>query len=177
MASDTLLLSFLDFAGFPEVNKNTNFDTKVAPYIKQAQISDLKAALGQELYYDLLNDFDSSPSLIKYNELFNGSSYEKNGINYTHEGLKSVLVYFTLSKINLDRNSNDTAFGNVTKTTPYSESVSESVVSRQVGNRKSMALAYLEDVIKFLNDNKQDYPLWKPCDSKVKKSFKISSVG
>lgn len=170
------LLTLSDFAKFPEVNKNTNFETKVEPFIIQAQVNDLKCILGNELYYDLLKDFSASPSLGKYTDLFNGVEYTYSGKKYTHEGIKNALIYFSLSRITLNRNVNDTPFGTVSKTTPYSEKVDESVVNRQVSILKSTAINYLNDVVDYLNRNSNDYPLWR-CKENKKSTIKISSIG
>lgn len=173
----TLLITISDFAGYPAISSNTNVVKKLNPYIGEAQVLDLLPILGQELYWDLIADFEASPSLVNYSDLFNGSEYTINGVTYKHQGLKPALCYFTYARYRMNANEEETASGLVTKNNPYSEPASEKSISRRVDQARSAAFAYMEPVIKFLNDNSSDYPLWiNNCKAVNKRSIRISDV-
>jgi hypothetical protein len=173
----TLLLTISDFSGLPAISANTNTVKKLNPYIKEAQELDLLPILGQEFYWALIVDFELSPSLPTYSDLFNGSSYILNGHSYKHQGLKLALVYFAYARYRMNANEEETATGLVNKTTPYSEPASEKAISRRVDQARSAAFAYMEPVIKYLNDKSSEFPLWKnTCKAPNKRSIRITGV-
>jgi hypothetical protein len=173
----TKLISISDFTGYPAISANVNVVKKLDPYITEAQRFDLLPILGQEFYWDLIRDFEASPSLADYDELFNGSEYTVNNITYKHEGLKPALIYFTYARYRMNANEEETATGLVTKNNPYSEPASEKAITRRVDQARSAAFAYMEPVIKFLNDKYLDYPLWtKECKTGNKRSTRISGI-
>jgi hypothetical protein len=173
----SLLISISDFEGFPAISVNTNVVKKLNPYIKEAQELDLLPILGQELYWALMEDFEASPSLATYSDLFNGSEYTLNGRTYKHQGLKPALIYFTYARYRMNANEEETATGLVIKNNPYSEPASEKSIARRVDQARSAAFAYMEPVIKFLNDNEEDYPLWRnTCKQVNKRSTRISGI-
>jgi hypothetical protein len=173
----TLLISLSDFNGYPAISANTNVVKKLNPYIEEAQKLDLLPMLGSRLYWALIADFEASPSLAEYGDLFNGSEYTINGKTYKHEGLKPVLIYLTYARYRMNANEEETATGLVVKNNPYSEAASEKAIARRVDQARSAAFAYMEPVIKFLNDNSSDYPLWEnECKKVNKRSTRITGV-
>ena len=173
----TKLISISDFSGYPAISTNVNTAKKLDPYITEAQRFDLLPILGQELYWDLINDFTASPSLVEYGDLFNGSEYTISGKTFKHEGLKPALIYFTYARYRMNANEEETAGGLVTKNNPYSEPASEKTIARRVDQARSAAFAYMEPVIKFLNDKHLDYPLWaNSCKGSNKRSTRITGI-
>jgi hypothetical protein len=173
----TKLISIEDFTDYPAICANVNVAKKFNPYVSEAQMLDLLPALGQELYWDLVTDFEASPSLSVYGDLFNGSEYTVDGITYKHLGLKPVLIYFTYARYRMNAQEEETATGLVVKNNPYSEPASEKSVARRVDQARSAAFAYMVPVIKFLNDNSSDYPLWiSECKQSTKRSTRITGV-
>lgn len=177
--TQVLLISQANFTKYEDINANINAVKKLDPFIYQAQFIDLKDVLGDEMYYDLLKDFQASPSLAKYADLYNGKEYTKDGHTYTHEGLIPVLCYFTHARYILNKNDNDTAFGLVVKKNEYSEPSSDKSLVRKSDYSNSVANAYLKPVIKYLNDHAEDYSLWKSnCSNtgKLKPTRRISAI-
>lgn len=175
----TLLITHEDFINSPlkSLSANLNAGKKLNQYIQEAQVFDLKPILGQELFYDILKEYDESPALATYYDLFHGAEYTKNGRKYTHEGLVPVLCYFTYARYKANANVEETASGSVIKNNQYSEQASEKTIARQIDQARSGAYAYMQDVIKFLNDNASDYPLWKSeCVESNKRSIRITGV-
>lgn len=171
----TLLIEISDFTPYPAISANTNVVKKLNPYIGEAQKLDLLPMLGQRLYWALVEDFAASPSLSEYGDLFNGSEYTIAGETYKHEGLKPVLCYLAYARYRMNANAEETATGIKIKDNPYSEPASEKEIARRVDQARSAAFAYMEPVIKFLNDNSEDYPLWE-CSKGNKRSTRITGV-
>jgi len=157
---ETLLITLSDIAQYKAISANLNTDKKVNPFILEAQNIDLKKMLGNSFFYDLIADFNDSPSLQKYNTLFNGGTWTCGNRSYTHKGLKTVLVYLSSSRITMASNIEATAFGQVVKRNEYSDKVSESTLIRMIEQDKSTALAFFDDVKKYMDDNKSLFPLW-----------------
>lgn len=170
------LITIADFSGLPAISGNTNVLKKLTPYIKEAQELDLLPILGQEFYWALIADFDGSPSLATYDDLFNGSSYTLSGHTYKHQGIKLALCYYAYARYRMNANEEETATGIVTKNNPYSEPASEKTIARRVDQARSAAFAYMEPVIKFLNDNSDDYPLWNCEKGTNKRGKRITGV-
>lgn len=172
---DTVLLTRNDFKAIRKISQNTSWE-KLSPYILEAQELDLKPILGQELYYDLIEDFNASPSLEKYYDLYHGTTYTCGNSKITHNGLIPVLCYFAYSRYVLDAGITDTASGLKQKNNEYSENISEKTVGRVSDQARSAGSAYMSEVITFLNNNKADYSLWK-CSTGNKRTVRITSVG
>lgn len=177
---DSLLISYNDFAPYTDINSNIDKSKKLDPFIRQAQYFDLKEVLGDKMFYSLVEDFESSPSLPVYSNLMNGSTYQISGTNYRNPGLIPVLCYFTYSRYVLSKQSNDTAYGLVHKKNEFSELISEKELNRLADNARSIAAGYMVDVLKFLNNINPSYPIWSQLGCNIgrnKMSTIISSVG
>lgn len=84
---------------------NSIHNNKLNEMILQAQMVDLFPLLGEQLYYDIINNTD------QWTELLDGNIYEYNGITYTNVGLKAVLAHYTYARYALYGDVIDTAFG------------------------------------------------------------------
>lgn len=174
---ETKLITILDIKDFKPLSGNTDTSKKVDPFILEAQEFELRPILGDEFYLDLLDDFNASPSLTKYNDLFNGSRYTCGTIQYENPGLKSVLVYYSYARYLNNSNTNSTPFGMVEKLNSDSKSLSEKALSRLVSQAVSGAKAYEFRVVDFLRRNSEDFPLYR-CEKDNGKTggLRISSV-
>ena len=172
----TVLITESDIAAYKAISANINATKKLFPYVIEAQQFDLKELIGDAFYLDLVNDFNGSPSLSVYSDLWNGCEWTYAGITYRHEGLKSVLVYFSYARYAMNANEEETAFGIVNKTDQYSSRVSEKTILRKVDSARAGAMAYFTDVKKFLNDNSTDYPLWVRCCKKDTGNIIVTGV-
>lgn len=174
----SLLITKEDIAEFKSLSENIDATLKVNPFILEAQEFELRVFLGDEFYIDLLEDFNASPSLVKYKDLFNGSVYICGTTKYENPGIKPMLVYYAYARIVQKGSTNSTAFGFVEKVNEDSKPISERTIVRLVEQAMSGAKAYENRVRLFLSRNSADFPLWE-CggDNLNVGSSRISAVG
>lgn len=171
------LITLTDIKELKPISANLNAEKKLNTFINEAQDFDLRPIIGDEFYLDLEADVLASPSLTKYADLWNGSTYTYGSDTYKNYGLKYVLICYAYARYLKATNTNQTAFGAVQKVNPNSEPISEKALTRLIGNAVSSAKEYEETVRKFLNLNSEDYPLYT-CfnDNKKRRSFRITGV-
>lgn len=176
------LISLSDIQEFKELSSNINVGKKVNLYVIEAQKFDIVPFLGETLYILLENDFVQSPSLPTqiYRDLFEGSEYTVGTRTYRHEGIRSVLAYFSYGRIVANSKVNSTAFGIVEKTNSHSDGISEKTLARQVSMANALASGELARVEKFLCNNSKDYPDWIGYGSdnnRPRSGFRVSAIG
>lgn len=151
------LITLDDIKEYTEITENIDVLKKLKPYIHQAQIFDLKPAIGEVFYHDMINNISDT----KYQELLNGKTYENaQGKTVSFEGLRPAIVYWAYSRYKENSGVADTAYGSMIKRNDYSDPVSEKAIARIVGNARSTAKGYFDDVLKFLYVKSADYELW-----------------
>ena len=79
------LITLADIQALKPISVNINETKALKPFILEAQEFDLKPFMGDAFYIALMTDFDASPSLSTYSDLFNGSTYTYDGETYQHE--------------------------------------------------------------------------------------------
>lgn len=162
----TELITISQIRSYKALSVNVNQEKKITPAILEAQQFDLKKLMGDAFYLEFVNDFNQSPSLPIYSDLYNGSEFTHCGKTIRHEGIKTVLAYLTYARYVLNSNVESTAFGTVRKKTEDSEQVDEKTITRLHNQAYAGAMEYWEDVVKFLDV--QNYTLWNECrDKKV----------
>ena len=136
--------------------------SRVEPYIQEAQVHDLRPVLGDELYRDFLSKFDQTgdPMYTAYQELLNGKDYTVNGYTITYYGVIPMLAYFTLARIVQNNHFNITRYGAMQKLNAQSEPISQGLINAQVTELRSLAINYQEMVVDFLKNNNTTYPLY-----------------
>lgn len=140
-----------------------------------AQQVDLRNLLGNALYTDLIRDFQESPSLPLYGDLWNGSNWICGDKTYSHLGLKTMLCLFAYARYVVNSNLDSTYSGTQLKENQYSTNAEDKALIRLHDNTRSEALAYWADIERYLCDNSEDYPLW--CHKKDNLIKKIQVIG
>lgn len=172
-----MLLTLSQLQQFKSLTSNLNVAKSLEPYILEAEQFDLRPFLGDDLYLDLVADFEASPSLETYSDLYNGSQYTYNDRSYQHDGIVSVLAYFTYSRYIANANIHSTKHGVVQKNTEFSEPASEKTIARLIGQAKSGAVAYQERVRLYLNHHSDSIPLWYGSGKRRKGQIRIHAIG
>lgn len=172
------LITFEDIRDRIGIPLNTNQAKDLNPKILDAQDFDLRPFLGEQLYLDLIEDFSNSPSLVKYNDLFNGSTYTYNGKKYQHDGVKAILVYHSYARYSGRNSIKDTPFGFTQKKNEHSDHASEKAIARIVAEERSKAQAHEDRVRMFLHYNREDYPLYNCHNTKRRSTgVRIKRIG
>jgi hypothetical protein len=157
---DKILITQDDIKAFRPTAELDN--DRINPFIREAQVSDLKPVLNAALYLDFLKKFDDNDSsdYAKYQELLLGKEYSVNGITYLFEGVRPMLAYYSLARFVAANPVNITRMGIVTKRNDNSEPADHALIRGVVNELRSAALGYQNEVIKFLCDNASSYPLY-----------------
>jgi hypothetical protein len=93
--------------------------TDFEKYVFEAQAFTFKQLFPAWFYADMLQKKEDE----KYTDILNEKTFTHDGRIFSHEGLKTVLAYYTMAIYRLRGNAVDTSFGLVTKTNPSSEPV------------------------------------------------------
>ncbi len=160
-----MLIDKTEIAKHRELSRGVR-DDKINPYIQDAEMLDLKPLIGSELFYDMSENRTDA----KYVALLEP-------VEYKHQGLNKVLSLFAYARYVLFGSFTDTAFGFVQKSTQDSQPVGNEFKRNIHTKDKQAAMSYLSEVIKYIEDNKSDYPLWgKDCIKRGSGNVKISKI-
>lgn len=170
-----LLINKTDIQSLKDISNHTRLE-RINEYINDAQLMDLCPLLGNDLYFDLLNNYTNT----NYQELLNGASFDVNGCTWTHGGLKQVLVEFTWGRYTNFGVNNDTAFGNVIKTNEFSTPSSNEDRRDIWKQSQQKANAYFDVIRKYL-DLSDNFPKWNSscnddCSKDHKNNFKYNLI-
>ena len=158
-----LLLTVEDIAKYRPASEGIPVE-RINPYIQEAQEIDLCTVIGQVLYTDFLAKFDQTgdPKYTAYQELLNGKSYTPAGspgaIDYP--GLVPMLSYFALARMYVNNPINFTRYGLTRKLNDQSESIDTAGINAAIAELRSIGISYQNKVVKLLQDNVTDYPLY-----------------
>ncbi|WP_345948277.1 hypothetical protein ABDD95_15615 [Mucilaginibacter sp. PAMB04274] len=162
----SLLITAAQFQQFEDISVNLKPE-RLQVYIKKAQELDLKPFLGYPLYYQILKYFTedgimSTDAPQVYQKLYRGCEYsDPYGHYIAYEGLIPALVYFTFARFIEGNGVHYTATGPVIKQYDSAQSLNTQELVKLVQQQRSVANAHANEIEKFLQDNKADYPLWR----------------
>jgi hypothetical protein len=178
--SRTQLIGLTDIKLFKGISSNLNQPKDLIPNILEAQDFNLRPFMGESFYLELLDEFESSPSLNPqiWKDLFSGVRYTWEGKQYEHEGLRAVLIYHAYASYQSTAGSTDTPFGRRHKSSDHSERVSDKTTSRLIAQARAGAMSHQERVALFLNRYSENYPLWE-CSGgkKYRAGLVIKQIG
>ena len=167
-----MLISRIDIALYREIARGVRED-KINPYIDDAEALDLRPLLGNALFYDLVKNATNQ----KYIDLLDPKEFDVNEVTYKHVGLKKILCIFADARYKLFGSITDTSFAVVEKTYNGSTPVSQATKTSYYKLNQQIATQYFADVALFLDNNKDDYPLWKQgCEARPMGTFRISKI-
>jgi hypothetical protein len=145
------------------------------PFALEAQDQDLRPILGDGLYYDFMREvFDSGDDMYAdYQSLLNGVAYTYNGQTIYFDGVKPMLVYFTLARFVQNNPVHITRFGVVSKVVPQSQNVDGQVLRQVVNELRSCAMTYKNQVDTYLLENQETFDLYIGSSSAINTSFRM----
>jgi hypothetical protein len=154
------LINRSDITPYAQIAIHSREDNMLQPYILAAQNVDVKPALGDPLWYDIITNPYSPFNTI----LLEGGSYiDGDGNTITFQGLKAALCCFTYARYIMGKNAVDTPFGLVAKKSEYSEQVDSKLLMSIASEKRNEASAYLAECKKYLEANQDDFPLYNSC--------------
>ena len=167
-----MLIDKTEISKHREISKAVK-DSKINPFIEDAELLDLKPLLGNKMYFDLV----ANKTEANYVKLLDGGSFDVGEIEYSFVGLKKILSIFVDARYKLFGSATDTPFGLVEKSNQDSQPVSIATKKDIYTKNRQIAYQYFSDVKLFLDNNKTDYPLWKTdCKQRVTGGFRISKI-
>jgi hypothetical protein len=158
---DKLLINITDILNVRPASKEID-QSRIEPYIQEAQRHDLRNILGEALYFDFISKFDvtGDPMYANYQTLLNGGTWSYGGQSRQYFGLRDMLSYFALARFVKNNQMNVTRFGVVQKTNQNSEPISQASLNDLITELKSVAISYQSQVIEFLTNNTSTYTLY-----------------
>lgn len=135
-------------------------DDVLEPFIRSAQMLDIKPLLGDKLYFDLLKDPTAHELLM------NGGDYIFQDEAMYFCGLETVISVYSYGRYIMFGSYRDTPFGHETKTNPYAVPTDDKVKGAIWNDSRKEAFAYWQEVEKFLELT--EYPLFRTscCEPK-----------
>lgn len=169
MTKNKYLINPDTFLSFEDLSVNID-PQRILTYAKKGQELDLKPFLGHAFYDDLLKQFEAGENGISflsetaseaYQKLWNGCDYtDPHGHSITYEGMIPTLVYFAFARFVEGGSISFTPAGPGTAKSDYFNSLSLKDINTLVSQYRSEANAHCNEVQKYLEDNRKDFPLW-----------------
>ena len=130
----------------------------LTPHIRAAQNLDIEPSLGNEFYYDLLQNRDND----NYKALLNGGTYAFDSRTYMFQGLRASIACYAFARYAQSANVVSTPFGMQTKSAQeYATTASNKDVQAVCADARASGMKYLSECLLFLNRNESTYPLWR----------------
>lgn len=159
----SLIISKEDIENFEQLPSHKAIVQRVQIRIKQAQDFDLPRAIPKELISDIVTNLNSVDD--KWVNL----------INY----VRPVLVYYAYARFLRFHDVQVSSFGTEKANSSYSQKLETKEKYQIIKDMESIAGAYTDDLIEFLEENEKDYENYKSnCEKKpIKKGFSIKPIG
>jgi len=153
----TLLINRSDITPYAQVAIHAREEETLHHQILATQNVDVKPVLGEVFWTDLLINYLNA----NYQTLLQGGTYlNGDGNTVTFQGLKSAIACFTYARYLLHKNAIDTPFGLVAKTNEYSQQTDPKIIISIASEKRNEGGLYLQECVKFLRANENDYPLF-----------------
>ena len=176
---DPILLTLAELNQYRDLSLNLD-TTRLDQSVRESQVDELNAFLGEELYLLFIEDWDGTSFVTqKFVDLWEGVDYINNSKSIRYYGLQPAIALYSYSRMLDNLQLNATRSGAVKFTDEESEPTEQPQISSKVKSARGQALVYLARADKFLNEKKADYPEYQTKESEVinKFSLKFFKVG
>lgn len=165
--TESNLITISDVQTYREISANIKQERFDAFQMEIIQ-TNLKQLLGEPLYYDFFNDFSGGvPQTQIYIDLLNGKAYDYSGDTIQYHGLKPFITFHWLALFTREGDNFQASYGNVQFPSSNQQTFQLSKDKDKIQyNFLAKATEFENEIIKFLNDNNSDYPLWSGDDKK-----------
>lgn len=155
--AETSLITISDIQAYRAIDPKFN-QTRFTAFVMEVQRKNLRGLLGDALYFDL---FATDPMPAKYTTLVDGGVYNYQGRTVQYYGLIPALCYWWLAVATREGDMFHSGYGAiqfVNNEQQHFETAKEK--ERIAASYMETAQGYVNDIVKFLNTNKAEYPLW-----------------
>lgn len=171
-----MLITYANFREEFAISENIE-DARLKASIEEAQNFDIKKVIGDAFFYDVDTKYNTSPADADIVKLVDGGTYlDCQGNTVYFDGLAKAVKYYALARYRKKQPINDTAFGVVFKNDNYSTPLDYKTLNASIEDARASGLGYLNDVLKFLNESKDIYPLYKLNSDNKRKPLRITAV-
>ncbi len=168
MNNNTVMLVTVD-----RIKKDTSImanieEQFITEHIFEAQDIDLQSVLGREMYAEIINQFKAYFEALETNPNADIANYvsEDNKI-LVDDYITQILIYYTRYYSIYDLNIKYTNKGTVQKKSQNSEAVDIVLAEKMRKDFKQKGNHYITEMVIFVNDNIDKYPLFKgSCETK-----------
>ena len=150
-----LIITKADIQDYKVISKALSID-KTDEYIREAQEIDLMELVPKLFYFDLVKKFQDA----KYQKLIHGDVYTVDGVEIQFNGLKPVLAYFAYSRLAIRGDVVNTPFGFEQKRNEWGDRVSGTEKRDMRDEARQIANSYFVQVVDYIMENKELYPLF-----------------
>jgi len=166
--AEVSLITITDVQAYRKIDPKFN-QAKFDAFVRDIQRKNLRSLLGSALYYAFMNDDRTSGV---YADLLNGKVYEYQGETIEYYGLKPYLCFLWLSIAAREGDLFLTNYGSVQFVNNQQQSFETAKEKEKIAaGYMETAQGYENDVIKFLNENSSDFPLWEGDTEKSTTQF------
>jgi len=171
---ENLLINLATYEEYEDLSINIE-EQRINVFIQKAQELDLEPFLGDVFYFDFIEavKFDGSGNVITdqtadpttpkiWVDLLEGCIYQgRDGKSRRFKGLKPALVYWAFARYIEADSVHYTATGPVIKHRDQSDNLKISDTVKLVQQQRSVANAYANKAIAFLDSRRDVYPDWR----------------
>lgn len=173
-----LIISKPDFEGRIDLSVNLNEAKRLNQHILHAEDFDLRGLMGDKFYYYFISQFQTSGGVVslkpgatqQIKDLYNGSVFTVDDVEWSNPGVKPVLVYFAGARLIKGIDAHITPTGYRDKVNEFSEPVGSGRKAFQANEYENQALSYWSMIETFMKNDKSLFPQYFGddcgCDSK-----------
>lgn len=155
-------------------------DEKIQSFIIEAQEQDIKNAIGDNLYVDLLRYVNRGEDVAAneyYDNLLEGTIYDVNKESFIFQGLVQALNYFVYARLVKHSDGNLTQFGWTLKESEHSSRPDLKQKQEEYKDAFLVAESMMNDVLRYLKHHIDKFPKWKKQNIRPRRGVIITKIG
>lgn len=153
---------------------------KILVYIDESQQQDIKNALGDNLFIDLLryvNRSEGEPANGAYDNLLHGGIYKNGNDEFIFSGLEKALKYFSLRSFGETWRQEPVTGGIDAESGEYSSHAELKEKQEEYKEAFSIAEELMNDCLRYIKHNSDKFPKWRKGSITPVRGPVISKIG
>ena len=155
-------------------------ENKINIYIDESQQQDIKNALGDSLFIDLLryvNREDGSLVNEAYENLLHGGIYTNEDDEFIFSGLEKALKYFVYARLVKHGDRNLSRIGLMQNQAEYSSHAELKEKQEEYKDAFSIAEELMNDCLRYIKHNSEKFPKWGKNSITATRGPVITKIG